>query len=241
MTAVRRTSLKSGTVPFPTVDTIKILLGIDPTDTSKDAAIAVLLAACVAMLENYCSRTFQNGDYVEEFEPLSARDPTLMLSAWPVQTINSVTRDGVALTDYRLYPNTGMLRQWVNGSIAYRPPGAGWSSWSWWWCGDHAASIIVDYVGGYPDDAWPADLVGVLLSLFGARWRALGGDGNPANDTTGRGAIKAFTVDATRIEYDLGDSSTGAVIGVETGEIPPDLAPFAAQLAPYVDQRIWGV
>ena len=100
--------------------------------------------------------------------------------------------------------------------------------------------MVVEYIGGYPDDAWPADLVDVLMRLFGERWKATGGTGNPADDSTGRGAIKGFAVDGVRIDYDLGDASTGAVLGVESGDVPPDLAPFAAQLEPYVDRRVYG-
>ena len=114
----RRTSLRA-VAPFPTVDLIKQILGIPDTDTSKDAAIAMVLASCLAMIENYCGRTFQEGDYTEEFPPLDARDRTLMLRAWPVQSITTVTRDGVAMTDWRLYADTGQLRQWPTLDCAF--------------------------------------------------------------------------------------------------------------------------
>ena len=226
--ARRRTSLRSASVPYPTIDLIKKLLGIDDADTSQDAAIEAILNACLAMIESYCGRTFQEGDYTEEFAPIDARDSYLMLRAWPVSTVATVTRDEQVLTGWRLYPSTGMLLQQEHGRC-----------WCHHWQHDHSASVIVEYTGGYPPDAWPADLVDILLRLFSVRWNGSGG--NVTNETGAAGRIKGFTVDAMRIDYDVGDAAAGATQGVEAGEIPPDLAPFAAQLQPYVDQRVYGI
>jgi hypothetical protein len=44
-----------------------------------------------------------------------------------------------------------------------------------------------------------------------------------------------------RVDYDLDDKSAAGGDGVEAGTIPPDLAPFAAELQPYVDIRVYGV
>ena len=229
----RRTSLRSPAVPYPTLDYLKALLGIDSSDTSQDEAIAAMLAACLAMIENYCGRVFEEGDYTEEFAPIDARNPFLMLRAWPIQSVESVTRDGVALTGWRFYAQSGMLLQYQHLYC--------WCH-SWYWT-QRVADVIVEYVGGYPPDQWPADLVDILTRLFMARWNATGGTGNPADETTsqGAGAIKGFNVDAVRIDYDVGDKNAAAGDQVAAGTCPPELAPFAAALQPYVDIRVYGV
>lgn len=229
-TARRRSNLRSPTVSYPTVEAIKAMLGIAPEDTTKDAAIAQILAASLALIENYCGRTFEEGDYVEQFPPLDARDATLILSAYPVAVVRTVTRDdGITvtpLTGWRLFAQSGMVRQESHGHC---------------WCHGHfrMAAVSVDYTGGFPPDAWPADLVDVLLRVFMARWNATGGTGNYADEHTGAGAIKTVTVDGMTLAYDLGDAQAGA--SVTAGEVPPDLAPYAAELARYRDLRVWGV
>jgi hypothetical protein len=224
----RRTDLRSATVPFPDIDTIKAILGIDLSDTTNDAQLEALLNSTLAMLEGYCGRTLEEGDYTEEFAPIDSRDNVLMLRAWPTSVVTSVTRDGVALTDWYLDGARGMLTQ-------YKPPAYGYRYWmgpSVWRSCRPALPVIVSYTGGYPLDAWPAALVDVLNCVIRDRWAT--------EQPGGAGGIpvKGFTVDGLRVDYDVNDPDRGAE--VKDGNVPPYLSPYAAQLAPFVDSRVYG-
>lgn len=221
-------------VPVPTVATLKAMLGIPEEDTSKDAAIAAMLESSLAMLESYCGRIFMLDDYEEHFHPIDTRNPSLFLSAFPVETVRSVTRDLglehepyiVTLSGWKLFPQDGILQQFAHGCC--------------WCCGYwELGDTIVDYRGGFPPDAWPADLVDILTRLFFDRWNATdGGSLTAGSSGGGTGEIKSATVDGMRLDYDLG----GATLkGAE--DVPPDLLPYAAALARWraLDRALWGV
>lgn len=227
------TGFGSRTAAFPTVETLKDMLGIDEDDDSKDGVVAAMLDATLADIENFCGRVFMLDDYTERFSPISARDPNLLLSAWPVESVESVQQDWgmegvpnlVTLSGWRLFADIGVVRQWAACGC---------------WCCE-AAEIVVDYRGGFPPDAWPADLVDILTRLFFDRWNATGGTGLLVGGSSGGGTgeIKSATVDGMRLDYDLGGASSmrGAA------DIPPDLLPYAAALARYraLDRALWGV
>lgn len=219
-------------VPFPTVESIKSMLGLGAEDASKDAAIAALLESSLAMIESYCARIFMLDDYEERFLPLDARNPNLFLTAFPVETVHSVTRDigmedtpyFVTVTGWKLFPQQGVLRH---------------QHGAWWWSGEwEEGETIVAYRGGFPPEAWPADLVDILTRLFFDRWAASGGTGSLVSGSAGgSGEIKSATVDGLRLDYDLGATA------FKGGDVPPDLLPYAAALAAYraLDRAVWGV
>lgn len=221
-------------VPAPTVDSLKAMLGIAPEDDSKDAAIAAMLEASLAMIETYCGRIFMLDDYEQHFLPIDTRNPYLLLSAFPVELVRSVVRDvGLeqdthleTLTGWKVFPQQGILRQFGHGCC--------------WCCGTWDGDTIVDYRGGFPPDAWPADLVDILTRLFFDRWAASGGTGSliAGSSGGGTGEVKSATVDGMRLDYDLGGFSfKGAA------DVPPDLLPYAAALDPYrlLDRAMYGV
>lgn len=221
-------------VPFPTVASLKAMLGIDAEDETKDAAIQALLDSSLAMIESYCGRIFLLGDYQEHFMPIDTRNPYLLLSAYPVELVRSVFRDVgyeqdtviETVSGWKLFPQQGILRQFSHGCC--------------WCCGGWEGDTIVDYRGGFPPDAWPADLVDILTRLFFDRWTATDGTGSLVAGSSGGGTgeIKSATVDGMRLDYDFGGAS------IKAGEeIPPDLLPYAAALARYyaLDRALWGV
>jgi hypothetical protein len=213
---------------FPTVADIKVMLNIDPSDTSKDVLIQMQLDVVLAILENYCDRRFPLAVYQERFLPFDARNPSLLLRARPVEEVSEVERSGqvVDAGQYKVYPEAGIVRQ-ANANCC--------------WCGCETDDVLVTYRGGWDTDEWPADFIDVVLQLFMQRWNATGGTGSYTDTTgaAGSGKIKAFTVDAVRVEYDLGGGgSSGKSVG---GGVPPELAPFAAILAKYCDLQAYGV
>jgi hypothetical protein len=228
-----RTSLTGGsTAPLPTVDSLKIALGIDEADTSHDAALDNLLGASIAAIENYCDRVFELGDYTQTFTTIDTRNRTLFLKAFPVVSVDSVQRDGADLTGWKLHAEVGELRQpfWRYGYGNYYP----------WWSPLEDADIVVTYSGGYPPDAWPTQLVDILNQLIADRWNATGGSGLYGDDTGAGGKVKGFTVDGVTVNYDVGNPSTEGA-SVTSGEIPPELAPYVASLNYYAVRRGWGI
>lgn len=219
---------------FPTIDLLKSILAIAPDDDTKDAAIQLMLDASLALIENYCGRYFALDDYEERFGPIDSRQPYLLLSAYPVESVASVAQDMglegepllVDVIGWKLFPVSGILRQLAPGAC---------------WCNEWAQTeTVVDYRGGYPPDAWPADLVDVLVRLFFDRWNLSGGTGSLEGGSSGGGTgeIKSATVDGMRLDYDVGASSyKGAA------DIPSELLPYAAVLARYraLDRALWGV
>lgn len=226
----------SRNAPFPTLELFKSILGIALDDDSKDAAIVAMLDSSLAMLENFCGRYFMLDDYRERFSPLDARNPYLLLSAFPVESVASVTQDMglegdeylVAVIGWKLFADSGVLRQLA--------PGACWCSSSEW------LETVVDYRGGFPPDAWPADLVDILMRLFFDRWAATGGTGTlvAGSSAGGTGEIKSATIDGMRLDYDLG---AAASLRGAAADVPPELIPYAAALARYraLDRALWGV
>lgn len=224
----------SRTAPFPTVETIKATLGIDAEDETKDAAIQLMLDASLGLLEDFCGRYFALDDYRERFGPNDSRLPYLLLSAYPVESVDSVWQDAglegeslvITVVGWKLFPTDGILRQMA--------PGACWCS-TW-----EGIETIVDYRGGFAPDAWPADLVDILTRLFFDRWAASGGTGSLVSGSSGGGTgeIKSATVDGMRLDYDLGGAAYKGVV-----DAPPELLPYAAALARYraLDRALWGV
>jgi hypothetical protein len=98
--------------------------------------------------------------------------------------------------------------------------------------------IVVDYAGGYADDAWPADLLDAVMRVFYARWNASGGTGNAAQASGTGAAIRSVTVDGLTVQY--GDA-LASLSGSDGGPVPPELAGVAALLEPYRMRLVTGV
>lgn len=206
---------------LPTLDEIKAALGIDPADTTKDAAIERTLEAVIDIIETYCGRGFAYKDVVEEFDPITSRDRWFLLFRFPVKSLTKVS-DGTsdfAASSFQLFKAKGLLRV---------TPG--------WMCCASDRAVIVEYAGGYEDDDWPAGLVDVINGFFYAKWSAQGA-GNVANASTA-GAVKSASVDGLTVTYAdaLGASSSA----LNEAVIPAGLEPWAAQLEPYRARRAMG-
>ena len=216
---------------FPTVDDIKLMLGIPPADTTKDAGdpdasstscSPSLRTTATAILRSTTMRTASCG--------WTRGIAYLRLRARPIESITEVLRTDVVVDPgmYKVYSETGLLRQ------------DGYTGGCWCWREDE--DVLVRYRGGWDTGEWPADFIDVVMQLFMQRWNASGGTGSytDATGSAGTGKIKAFTVDAVRVEYDLGGggSSAGQSAG---GGVPPELAPFAAILAKYCDLTAYGI
>lgn len=128
---------------------------------SNDAADALLDTAS-ATIAGYCRRVFVAETVRETFRFLSSPrgHRLLRLARYPVQSVSSVTIDGIALTTFEFETGSGSL---------YRLESDERVCW-------HGRKIVVDYVGGFPADAVPADLAHACVTLCVAMHAAVGRD-----------------------------------------------------------------
>lgn len=214
------------TVAFPTIEQIKQALGIEASDQSKDQAITTMLASTISIIESYLRRGIAFAHEIEEFDPPETRADALLLYRFPVSEVQSVTQEGAPITGYRVHKRPGVVR-WRDAWCTVR-------------CGcEHMLSVVVEYDGGYPDDAWPADLLDAVMQTFYSRWNSTGGTGNLAKIDASESANRSVSVDGLTITRE-GVQSTyafgGTVMPVNTL-----LAPVAALLDPYLARPLGGV
>lgn len=212
---------------LPTLEEIKTALGIESSDVSKDESIQSMLEATIAIVETYLRRGIAQQSAVEEFPPPDSRKNAFALFRYPVDHINSITQEAVTISGWRLSKKSGVV-QWPDGCcIPHRAC-----------CGEDDIPLVIDYVGGYPDDEWPADLVEAVMRAFYVRWDATGGTGNLAEVVNSPGANRSVTVDGLTITR---DSQMYAGEAFKSRAIPPELVSVASMLEPYRSRIVAGV
>ena len=214
------------TATFPTLAELKEMLGIPPGDTTQDEEIVANMAATIAIVEAYLGRGVAFATETQTFEPVDTRNPKLMLFRFPVSEVTTVTVDGAALTGWRVLKASGIL-EWF-GVYGARFPHYTYNE---------APVVEVAYSGGYPDDAFPPDLLDAILRAFSARWNATGKTGNVSDMSTG-GPIKSVSVDGLAVSYGDLSASSQDFTG---GPVPPELAGVVAMLEPYRQRFLTGV
>lgn len=211
----------------PTLDDLKDMLGIPPSDTSQDDEILDGFAATIAIVESYLGRGVAFvADMVQAFEPVDSRARRLLLFRFPVSVVTQVQVDGQAVTGWRLFPQSGIL-QWRDACASAFMSGP---------CSAEPV-VSVTYSGGYPDDAFPADLLDAILRAFFARWHATGETGNTA-DISAQGPVRSVGVDGSTVTW---ADHTAITQDSSGGPIPDELLGVAAQLDPYRQRFVTGV
>jgi hypothetical protein len=222
MAAPKRIGVRAN---LPTIEEIREALGI--ADSSQDAAIQSMFNSTIAIIEAYLQRGIVRADEIEEVDPPDSRLSALLLFRFPIESVATVTHDGLALTGFRVQKASGILR-WPDGWARHRQ------------CCRYDRQIIVSYTGGYADDAWPADLLDAVMSTFYRRWHATGGTGNAAEIDASASENRSVSIDGLTIEHRDPPQSVyafgGALIPINIY-----LAPVAAQLEPYRVYRAGGV
>jgi hypothetical protein len=212
---------------LPTVDEIKAALGIESSDVSKDDAIESMLEATIALIESYLGRGIQSAPEVQDFEPPEMHFPSLLLYRFPVSVVNSVSQDARAISGWRIRKSDGVL-QWRPRECYVRRA----------CCGEIEAPVTVDYIGGYGDGEWPANLVEAVMRAFYIRWNATGGTGNLSEVVNAPGNNRSVSVDGLTITR---DSSMYAGEAFAGQAVPPELTSVAAMLEPFRSRTMIGV
>jgi hypothetical protein len=138
--------VKADTYDLVTLEGMKAMLLIPPTDTSKDILLTELITVVSETVAKMCNRVFSYEKVREQFYQLEdGNSSRLYLSRWPVKfaDIESINRDD---DDYDLLPDnpTRWLLEEETGML-YSYPASGY------WYG----TVDVIYSGGYvlPDEA----------------------------------------------------------------------------------------
>lgn len=191
------------------LDMFKQFLGIDPADTSQDAALKRALNTAGPAIERHLDRTLAKSAVTEDF---SAYVGTVMLQHSPVEAGSvTVTLNGEASTAYETYTETGGLT-YVTRMGHRRDVPIDWR------CFDQ---VTVAYTAGF--DSLPVDLATAIIYTASGLFMADGTGTLP----TGAGDVSRMTIhDVGSISYDTGGGGYMAGFGV----VPPVAAEM---LLPY--------
>lgn len=208
---------------------LKPMLGIEATDTSQDARIALLADIAAGMIEGYCAREFPRGEYAEALVPTV---PDLFLRNYPIHSVQTLQIDGtvVASDQIAIFGPAGRLRL-RSGS----------------WVGQ---TVEVSYTAGYT--LVPAELRYVLIDIVGQLMaRNVGAQqtvqGPLGGMVLGRGGVRTISIpDAISITYDTGEIAGSSAGSATFGTITHAyanvlLAPHVPVLDMYRSDRAAGV
>jgi len=185
------------------VDDAKAALGIDPSDTSQDAALARQIDSVSVAINHFCDRVFVVQTYRDQIrngrgawgEPLVTRQYPIVYDDSGVPIV-AITEDGALLDPaaIEVYPETGSL---------YRLD----SAWT-------AALITVEYVAGYT--VIPPDVQAAALEWLTARYHAAGRDP----------ALRSETIPDLITQVYAGDMGAGTGAGSMTPGARDLLEPY---------------
>lgn len=150
---------------FVTLDEMKTMLLIPPTDTSKDELLTVLITDLSETIAKMCNRVFGYEAVDETFYQLNdawvPMTRRLYLSRWPVvladiTSINTTVDGSGILTDLLPSANLTWFLEEATGTLYLRPDCGGWYD-----------TVDVMYSGGYelPDDC-PGPLKFVMQAIL---------------------------------------------------------------------------
>jgi len=206
---ISRTVTPAATMALVTLDQAKLALGIDPADTSQDAALQAQIDQVSAAIHRYCDHVLVQQGYRDQYryvcnwmvvgEPLKLRQFPIAMDE-DGDPIVSVVQDGNAADP--LYIEADTDRGWL-----YSIDSAGAYGWT-------GLLITVDYMAGY--DPVPDDVQAAALEWLTARWFAAGRDP----------ALRSETIPDLRSVVFAGDMGAGT----SGGAIPPGARDL---LAPY--------
>jgi hypothetical protein len=166
------------------IETARVRIGLESTDTSKDAELTAAMDASLNFAEKYCDRFFMLKDEIAE--EIHFTDKDVQLHRFPLVSITSINADNKpVVSNYHMEKTTG--RVVFDSSIC-------------------AHTLLVSYSGGYAK--LPGDLELAIWKLFDVAWGSISAT---ATGAAGGGAIKAISSSGARVEFDT--SRGGANLG----------------------------
>jgi hypothetical protein len=196
-----------------TLDQAKAALGIDPADTSQDAALTQQIDQVSRAIDNYCDRIFVRQGYTDQYryvynwlasgEPLLTRQLPIAADVAGAAVV-TISEDGVAV-------DSASFEADLERGALYRLDGTVVASWT-------GKSIVVDYDAGF--DVIPDDIQGAAVEWLTARWKAQGRDPALRSETIPDVITQVWSSDA---------------VSTTTSSIPSGVQDW---LAPY---RLWSV
>jgi hypothetical protein len=179
------------------------MMGVAPDDpdyAAKRTAAVGALDQGLALVESYLDRKLEYlATEHEEIGP--ERTTRFLLRRYPVESIIAVTVAGAA------FPESGYM---VNKEAGILFVAGYWSGWP---------PSSVDYAGGYKDDAWPADLLMVMMEFAASLWPAIYATGAPAPAEVSEPIQRISIPDVGTVEYAAGTGNAAtAILGF--GQIP---------------------
>lgn len=183
------------TVPID-IEVLRVRIGLEPDDASRDADIDAAMAITLDMIEEYLDRKLLFEPDVEElFGPLRH----ILVRRWPIDAVTPIVithYDGMGSTT--IYESTQFQTDRFNGIVHL--------------CGYHQGfPLKIEYSGGLQE--FPSSLEWAFLQVFDAIWAsdpAFGG--SAGGDVWTEGAIKKVSLVGIG-SVDLGASSGGTGTG----------------------------
>ena len=109
-----------------TLKRAKLLLGIDPTDTSRDDLLTALLEVSSQQIEDRCRRKFELQEHVQACS-LQTAQPLIALDNYPIESVSSVIdARGESVTGFEILETGQLFRRdgWAPGmrtlTVTYR-------------------------------------------------------------------------------------------------------------------------
>lgn len=170
-----------------TIEQLRVRVGLDSADATRDADIIAAQAIANNVLEGYLDRTLTEGQYTEEF--VHCWNNHVSLKAYPLISIDSVAgAEPSRIFQHHHDSARGLL--FFDGAVA-----------------DH--KMTVTYTGGYGATyPMPPALELALLLCFDQVWGTMNAN---ADGVDGSGAIiKSISSDGANVQFDV-SASGGAL------------------------------
>ena len=162
------------------IEILRERIGLDSTDKSEDVKLTAAHLATMNIAENYLDRKLDKMNEIEEHYHKSGG--VISLRRYPIETINSITSDGAALTDYQLDDETGLI--YAEARLS-------------------AKHLVINYEGGF--DEYPEDLELAILDLFDNVYS----QSITTGDSSLSGAVSGYSIAGVgSIKFDTSEGSS---------------------------------
>lgn len=173
-----------------TLAALRIRIGLNGLDVSRDAEINEVYAIAIAWMENYLSRTLYSvtGQEIEELTHINSM--TISLKGYPTVSIDDITvQSDEVVPDYHLLKPNGLI-------MCDKP------------FRSHSATITYTMT-----DPLVGGLKMAMYMVFDQVWTQY----TFVNDGTTTSGVKAISSDGARVEFDVNSSSGVGDIDVVSG------------------------